>query len=357
MKNFVLFIFITLLSCSKQESKIEPNIENGKGFIRGVDLSSLPEIRSSDAIFYTREKKAEDVLLTLKEKGVNVIRLKLWHKPENEHASFNEVETFAKEIKRLGLKIWLTVHYSNTWADPGQQAVPVAWRGISFDRLKDSVYVYTRKIIKNIQPDYIQIGNEINSGMLFPDGKIGTDFTSLNALLSEGVRAVRENSSTTQIMIHFAGIEKSDWFFKGIQSLDYDIIALSYYPLWHGKSLDLLSDKMTILTEKFNKPIVIAETAYPFTLKWNDMTNNIVGLNNQLILPEYPANPQGQKEFIMRIKQLVTSQKQGVGFCYWGGELVAFKGDKSKDGSSWENQALYDFNQIALPVMDAFKKE
>ncbi|MGZ2368294.1 glycoside hydrolase family 53 protein [Ancylomarina sp. YFZ004] len=357
MKNFLLLLVICLSSCSTKDIGTEDVFEQDKMFIQGADLSALPEIRSYNTIFYNADEVAEDALTTLKNNGVNVVRLKLWHTPINEHASLLEVKTFAKEIKRMGMKVWLTVHYSDTWADPGQQVVPAKWKGISFSSLKDSVYAYTRKITQEIKPDYIQIGNEINSGILFPYGKLEGGSEPLKDFLSEGIRAVRESSDDTQIMLHFAGLENSDWFFNEMKTLDYDIIALSYYPLWHGKDFDALSNKIGLLGEKYKKPIVIAETAYPFTLEWNDFTNNILGSEDQLILPDFPASPLGQKAFLMKIRQIMESNNHGIGFCYWGGELVAFKGKQAKDASPWENQALYDFKQTALPVLDVFKEK
>ncbi len=101
---------------------------------------------------------------------------------------------------------------------------------------------------------------------------------------------------------------------------------------------------------------MIAETAYPFTLTWNDFTNNIVGKEDQLILPEYPATKEGQATYIRKIIRSVKEIK-GLGVCYWGAELIAWKGPKAVDGSPWENQALFDFDNHALPVLEVFKTE
>jgi arabinogalactan endo-1,4-beta-galactosidase len=139
-----------------------------------------------------------------------------------------------------------------------------------------------------------------------------------------------------------------------VSALDYDIIGLSFYPIWHGKSLMELEQTMIDLSIEFSKPVVIAETAYPFTLDWNDQTHNIVGLQSQLILPDYPASPEGQKLFIRDLRNMVNSNESMLGFCYWGAELVAWKGFDSLDASPWENQALFDFNNHALPVLDEF---
>ena len=114
---------------------------------------------------------------------------------------------------------------------------------------------------------------------------------------------------------------------------------------------------MRILSETKNKKIIIAETAYPFTIQWNDWTNNIVGLEEQLILPKYLANPEGQSRFIKDLKALTQDLKKGIGFCYWGAEKIAWKGNQATDASPWENQALFDFNNNALPGLREFKNK
>lgn len=156
-------------------------------------------------------------------------------------------------------------------------------------------------------------------------------------------------------MIHYAGVKASDtdWFFTKVKSVDYDYIGLSYYPVWHGKDFAVVKSTIDALGTKFSKKVVIAETAYPFTLGYNDWTNNIVGLDSQLV-SGYPATPEGQKSFMLAIKNLVKTSQSGIGFSYWGGEWISFKGDQAKDGSTFENQALYDFDNKALPVFGVF---
>ena len=136
--------------------------------------------------------------------------------------------------------------------------------------------------------------------------------------------------------------------------LDYDMIGLSFYPVWHGKSLSALRDTMEKLGARCRKAVLIAETAYPFTLGWNDQTHNVVGLEEQLILPDYPATPEGQHRFIRQIIDMAGDVPEGAGMCYWGAELIAWKGYQSAEGSPWENQAVFDFNNKALPVLRAF---
>jgi arabinogalactan endo-1,4-beta-galactosidase len=358
--NKTLQILIALMiftSCNKEDINTPiPESEN-LTFISAVDISSYPEISNSNPTFYDLEGKQNDFLTILKDNGINTVRLRLWVNPSNEHSGFNEVKQFSNTLKTNGFKTWLTLHYSDTWADPAHQETPKLWQGINFTQLKDSVYNYTEKIMTELQPDYIQIGNEINSGFLHPYGHISNNFQQFIELMDTAIVAVRTNANDTEIILHFAGIESSDWFFNQVSILEYDIIGLSYYPIWHGKSLNNLQTKMQYLNETYDKKILIAETAYPFTLEWNDWTNNIVGLDEQLILPEYPATIEGQRKFINQIKTLTKELENGIGFCYWGAELIAWKENQSTDASPWENQALFNFDNKALPVLREFKSE
>jgi arabinogalactan endo-1,4-beta-galactosidase len=129
--------------------------------------------------------------------------------------------------------------------------------------------------------------------------------------------------------------------------------GLSYYPIWHGKDLGTVVSSISNLGKNNGKKVIIAETSYPFTFDWNDMTHNVIGLSEQ-ILPQYSATPQGQKNFLLKIKSIMKNDANGLGFCYWGGEWVAYRGPEALDGSSWENQALFDFNNKALPVIGSF---
>ncbi len=353
-----LFIFcFVLFSCDTDENAIVTDNQNENFIISGVDISSFPEIEKANPIFYNENGEEDDFLNILKNNGVNTVRLRLWVNPENEHSSFEEVKVFSDRLKEKDFKIWLTLHYSDTWADPGKQETPAQWQNLNFEQLKDSVENYTKLVVSEIQPEYIQIGNEINSGFLFPYGNIEENFDHFFELLQTASNTIRQNASDTQIMIHYAGYYGANLFCNKINALDYDIIGLSYYPKWHGKSLESLENMLLNLSNTFDKKIVIAETAYPFTLDWNDWTNNIIGVEEQLILPDFPATPQGQKEFINTIKTMASNFENGIGFCYWGAELIAWNGNQSSEGSPWENQALFDFENKALPVLKEFEME
>lgn len=351
MKNiFLLFFTICLVSCSS-DSTTNPPIEEDV-FIRAADMSYLPLIESEGTI-YKHNNVAEDAITTLKNAGCNAVRIRLWKNPSDSHSGFTEVKTFAQRVKAAGLKVWLTVHYSDTWADPGSQTKPTAWQSMDFNTLKTSVTDYTNQIMTEINPDIIQIGNETNDGMLWPEGKLSTNESQYLQLVSAASAAIRSKSPTTKIILHFAGISGADYYFDKVKNMDYDYIGLSYYPIWHGTSLVTLQNIMNTLGQLYDKKVIIAETSYPFTFGYNDYTNNIIGLPSQII-PAFPATNEGQKGYLSALKNTVRQSSHGQGFCYWGAEWVAFRGPTSTNGSPWENQALWDFTNNSLPVMDIF---
>lgn len=355
MKKIIVysFLFLLLVRCFPKDTIVIDEHLEEKITIKGADMSYLPEIRQSNAVFYNADNQPEDMLLTLKKAGVNTIRLRIWNNPIESNSNFLSVKNLSNEIKNMGMKVMITVHYSDTWADPSQQTKPIQWQNISFNQLKDSVYQYTKKIVTAINPHYIQIGNEINGGLLWNEGNI-TNITQMKQLLEKGTLAVRNTNTTTKIIIHYAGFDGASAFYQNITDLDYDIIGLSYYPMWHGKNLEHLKQSLQSLSSTYNKSIFIAETSYPFTFSWNDWTNNIIG-NNTQILPEYAATPQGQKDFLNKIKSIINDVPKAIGFCYWGSEFVSYKGNNATNGSSYENQAFWDFNNKILPVIECYR--
>ena len=155
-------------------------------------------------------------------------------------------------------------------------------------------------------------------------------------------------------MLHYAGIgADASWFYNKMTTIDYDYIGLSYYPIWHGKNLEEVKSTIITLGQAYNKKVIIAETSYPFTLGSNDWTNNVLGTSDQIIA-SYSATPIGQKAYLQALKEKIKETQQGFGLCYWGSEWVAFRGNQSTNGSPWENQALWDFNNKALPAMAFF---
>lgn len=343
---------LLMISCSGDDKK--PPVEENPDpeFIRAADVSFLPEIEASGTVYY-HDGTAQDPVTTLKNAGCNYIRLRLWKNPSTGHSTMAEVKTMAERVRAAGMKVWLTVHYSDTWADPGNQAIPAEWSALSLTQMKTAVADYTSEILTQIHPDLIQIGNETNDGFLWPMGRLTTNESQYLELVAAASGAVRADSPNTKIMLHFAGMTGAEWFFNKTAGIDFDYIGLSYYPIWHGKNLGDVKNTIDLLGNAHQKPVIIAETAYPFTLGWDDWTNNTVGLEGQLI-PAFPATPYGQKSFLNSLKGTIKTTEWGIGFAYWGTEWVAWNGNESTQGSSAENQALWDFDHNALEALDAF---
>ncbi len=351
---WLLILFIPFFVGCHKTNGDEPKIQDT--FIRGADLSFLPELDENITTFYDSTGKNKPVLQIFKENGCNTVRIRLWHTPIGTHSSLAEVNAFAQQIRYAGMKVWLDLHYSDTWADPGKQAKPAVWATLSLLNLKDSVYAYTKRVVTKIQPDYVQMGNEINNGFLWESGRISHE-TQFTDLLKQGIKATREVNTNIRIMIHYAGYKGAFHFFGLLKKhhVDYDLIGISYYPWWHGKDLAILHDSLSLLASTCQKGLVIAETAYPFTLKWNDWTNNLVGDTSQLI-PQFPATVEGQKDFLFQLRAVIENIPLGKGFCYWAPDWISVNGPQSTFGSPWENLALFDFQHHALPAMGVYKK-
>src|ERR1041385_4888399 len=252
----------------------------------GADVGSLQRAEDLGQKFFNASGAQQDPLDILKGIGVNYIRLRIWNNPASGYNNQTKVLAFAKIVKAKGLKLMIDFHYSDTWADPGKQFKPAAWASHGISQLQTDVFNYTLDVCNSLKaqgttPDSVQIGNEINVGMLWNDGKvINSNFTNLGLLLKAGYNATKQCNSATQVIIHTADADSDTnarWFYDGIkaQGVSWDITGLSYYCFWHG-SLSNLSSVITDVRSRYGKPVVIAETAYPFTAANADSTANSV---------------------------------------------------------------------------------
>jgi arabinogalactan endo-1,4-beta-galactosidase len=339
-------------------------------FIKGADVSSLQEVENHGGVFRENGSK-RDLLDILKHHGFNYARLRIWNNSEAGYCGLDSTLVMAARVNAKGLRLLLDFHYSDTWADPGKQTKPASWVGLDFDALKDSMYAYTHRVIarlkaQNTLPDMVQIGNEMTCGMLWDDGRVCGAFDTqrqwenLAELISEGIRAVHDasgDSDSVRIVIHIdrgGDTGGSEWFFDHLlaHGVDFDVIGLSYYPWWHG-TLAELGANLDTLALRYGRDIIVAETAYPWTLAWHDNVDNIVGLPGQL-LPGYPASPDGQERFLEDLIGLVarTPEGRGLGIFYWEPGYISSPGM----GSPWENMTLFDFKGNVLPSIYAFQE-
>ena len=369
LTSSILLLFILIVSCTDSESNDDSPINNSV-FYKGMDLSFQSELEDYNVDYKDANGNSVELLDFVKSKGTNLVRLRLWHTPQNGENSLSGVKAYAQKIKAKNMNFLLNFHYSDYWADPGNQTPPVAWQNMSFDQVKVAIYNYTKEVVQqlksqNTMPEMIQIGNETNSGFLWNYGKVWDEFNNnwanYASLVSEAIRAVREvdTNNQTQIMLHIAGIQTAIPFFNELQpyNLDFDIIGLSYYPQFQTKNLNLVASTLNNIATTFSKPILMVEVAYPFTLQWNDSLNNFIG-NIEQTIPEFAPTPQGQKAYFVWLVTTIKNipNNKGIGFCYWAPDWVAFNGNEntSTNGTSWENQCLFDFNLKALPALEIF---
>jgi arabinogalactan endo-1,4-beta-galactosidase len=338
-------------------------------FLKGADISMLPQIENSGGR-YVENGVHRDLLSILKGHGFNYVRLRIWHSPADGYCGLKRTLAMADRIRSHDLKFLLDFHYSDTWADPGKQTKPAAWTGVPFDAMRDSVYQYSFDVItalknQNTLPDMVQIGNEFVCGMLWEDGRICGPYDTpeqwrrFTELLDGGIRGVRESLSpgdSLRIMIHIdRGGDNggSEWFLDNLlrYGVEFDCLGLSFYPWWHG-TLDDLRANLDSLAVKYDKDIVIAEAAYPWTLGWCDGTHNIVGLPEQLHAG-YPATVEGQTLYLIDLIDLIarTPGGRGIGLFYCAPGYISTPGL----GSPWENLTLFDFRGEVLGSVIAFE--
>lgn len=359
-------------SCNNSENNSENNNppEQEITFYKGMDLSFQTELENYNVDYKDASGNPIQLLDFVKEKGSNLVRLKLWHTSQDGENTLNDVKAYAQRVKAKDMDFLLNLHYSDYWADPGTQTLPVAWQNMDLNEVKIAIYNYTKDVVlqlknQNTLPEIIQIGNETDSGFLWDFGKVWNEYQdnwpNYASLVEEAIRAIRDvdTDNTVTIMLHHSSVENAIWFFTELESynLDFDMIGLSYYPQFQIKDLDLVQSKINELATTFNKDILMVEVAYPFTFNWNDNSNNYIGDSSQ-ILSEFPATPQGQKAYFEWLFQTIKSipNNKGKGFCYWAPDWVAFTGNEitSTNGSAWENQCMFNFDHEALPIFDVF---
>jgi arabinogalactan endo-1,4-beta-galactosidase len=330
-------------------------------FINGVDISMLKQVEENGGLFYENGNQIDPIQI-FKDKGINTARIKIWHTPSLNYNNLESVLEIADRASSVGLDLFLDFHYSDTWADPSSQTKPSAWVDLNFETLCDSLEQYSHHVItklknQNTLPKYVQIGNETDCGFLWPDGYVcdesnnDSQWNKLRELFMhaiEGINSALDTQDTLKIISHVSS--GGNWFFNNLigQGVDIDILSISYYPMWHGTLSDL-NQNMDELGNEFQKPVLIVETAYPFTLQWNDNTNNILGLETQL-LEDYEASEDGQFTFLHDLIILVDENDYGLGICYWAPDWIS----TNQFGSPWENQALFDFDGELLDAISVF---
>jgi arabinogalactan endo-1,4-beta-galactosidase len=322
----------------------------------GADVSTAQRALDLGARYFNASGTAGDPLDILKGAGVNYARLRVWNNPRSGYNNKAKVLAYARTVKAKGLKLLIDFHYSDTWADPGKQFKPAAWASHGIAQLQTDVSTYTSDICTSLKaqgttPDSVQIGNEINVGMLWNDGRVvNSNFTNLGLLLKAGYNATKACNAGTQVIIHTADADSDTnarWFYDGIraQGVTWDITGLSYYCMWHG-SLANMTNVVADVKARYGKPVVIAETAYPFTAANADSTPNSV--TGSQPCAGYPATWAGQANNFAAV-QAAARNGGAIGIFYWEPTWYAVPGngwdpaDINNSGDGWDNMATFDW--------------
>jgi arabinogalactan endo-1,4-beta-galactosidase len=350
-------LLVTTLSMSIALAVAVPTPANAAPLtMLGADVSTLQRAYDVGARYYDANGTERNALDILKGVGVNYVRLRIWNNPASGYNNKAKVLAYAKTVKERGLKLMVDFHYSDSWADPGQQRKPAAWASHNIGQLQTDVYNYTYDVCNSLKaqgttPDSVQIGNEINTGMLWPDGQVvNNNFTNLGLLLKAGYNATKACNSGTQVVIHTAlaeSMSSARWFYDGIrgQGVQWDVTALSYYCYWHG-SMSNLHNVITDMRTRYGKPVILAETAYPFTTGNADSTGNVI--SSSQACSGYQASWSGQATNFAHVQN--TARNAGaIGIFYWEPTWTAVPGngwdpaDINNSGNGWDNQAVFNW--------------
>lgn len=325
-------------------------------FYFGVDLSYVNEMEDHGGQ-YRRAGRVVDPFDLFHDYGSNLVRVRLWHTPTWTHyGTLPDVEKTIRRAKACGMSVLLDFHYSDTWADPAKQLIPAAWARIeSLEALQQALYDYTRGVLEHLNrqgllPEFVQIGNEINSEILLSAEADGSpiNWSRNAALIKTGIRAVREfgQSANAQpgVMLHIAQPENViPWFDAALDAgvMDFDLIGLSYYTRWSIYSMQQAGQAIRSFKERYGRPVMIVETAYPWTLEDADSLPNI--LSHESVLPGYPPTPEGQKRYLIDLTQTVMDHG-GTGIVYWEPAWISTSSQTLwGPGSHWDNATFFDF--------------
>lgn len=340
MKTIILTILLSIsisgLAATKQP-KIEP-------FAKGADISWLPQMEASGYKFYNEKGKPEDCLKILKNYGINTIRLRTFVNPnENKasgHCSKDETVNMAKRAKKEGMRVMIDFHYSDSWADPGKQRKPKAWEGLNLEQLQHTVYDYTFDVMEalkkaGVTPEWVQVGNEIPSGMIYPEGSTD-NWSQLVQLINQGYAAIKAVSPNTKVILHIDqgnNNARFRWWFDNATKYGakYDVIGMSYYPYWleghpdYTLSIDDLGKNLKDMASRYGKEVMVVE----------------VGGEDDKIQNTYNM----LKAVIEKVKEV--PRNQGLGVIYW----------EPEGARSWSHYALSAWGSDGKPTkaLEAFR--
>ena len=297
----------------------------------GGDMSMVPQYEAANVVYKdAANQRITDLLQYVRqEAGFNIIRLRLFVNPSGETGVVQDlayVKALGKRVKDAGMALLLDFHYSDTWADPDDQWTPAAWQSLSDEQLYQKIYDYTKDCLQQLvaagaTPDFIQPGNEITYGMLWPTGHVwpagggqdGGTWSNFVSYLNNGIKACREVCPNAKIVIQteMSKSENVTNFYNTLKpfNVDYDIIGISYYPDWHGSISTLNTILNTLEAQHADKKIMIVETGY--AIQWQ------LGGAKYNFTSTYPLTEEGQRKFTADLIAMLNGHKNVNGLFWW----------------------------------------
>jgi arabinogalactan endo-1,4-beta-galactosidase len=341
MKNLpVLYLiaFLCLFSCNKKTNEnLDPGTIDTSSFSKGSDISWVTQMESQGIKFYNKSGEQQDLYQVLKDEGINSIRLRVWVNPPDGWCNAADVVEKALRAKAAGMKLLIDFHYSDIWADPGHQTKPASWQNQNISQLDSSVKVYTTGVLvtlktNGISPDWVQIGNETNDGMLWPEGRASTDMANFASLINAGYVAVKSIFPSAKVIVHVSnGFDNSlfRWLFDGLKSngAKWDVIGMSLYPTasnWNQLNAQCVAN-MKDMVSRYDKEVMICEVGMSMSdsLECKNFISDLIG------------------------KSKSVANNKCLGIFYWEPESY----------NNWNGYTLGAFNNAGQPTaaLDAFK--
>ena len=334
----------------------------------GVDLSWVANYEAAGGKYYSSSGRLTDPFALLKSVRASVARIRVFVAPSYRNGRLSDALLLAERAKKAGLEVCIDLHYSDDWADPGKQITPAGWSTTSVSLLATQVANYTASTLnefkkRGINVDYVQLGNEISNGFLWPLGRIDsanpTQWQNFKQLYIAATAALRQTLPTAKNVLHLdcggSDDARTRWWLYQTQIYrfgDYDMVGVSYYPQWSG-DLTKLTKALEVISWEFDKKVVIAETSYPYTSQsfGNDVYNT-----KQSQLKGYPLTTSGQSAYLKKLKTIVKAlpNNNGVGIWWWEG-LAGRVSNNNLVLADFgvTNSALIDTRARALPALSS----
>ena len=328
--------------------------ELSSDFIMGMDISSMISELDSGVVYRDYEgnklETLDDICKFLADQGINHLRIRVWNDPYdadgNGYGGGNndvaKAKQFADACRKAGIKMLVDFHCSDLWTDPGKQYVPKAWKGYSVEQKAEALTKFLEDSLNTIDPtrdvvDMVQVGNETTSGFI---GE--TDVTNMCTLFEAGAKGVKAYNDAVKVVIHLTNPEKGNmtrWAKRlDENNVDYDILATSYYPYWHG-TLDNLKTQLETVKNTYGKDVMVAETSYAYTLEDSDGHSNTVrvGNNDTADNATEPFTEQGQATAIRNLINTVNNAG-GLGVYYWEPAWLTVGDTRGLTGEAYDKQ-------------------